>query len=142
MIFEELILNSVSEIETSNPGNLSSVAAIYVETRFSMKNSGGIDLPTLRANLKTEAVSLLSLHYANLGKGSVFFTNNTVDGTAITSEGDRITLERVEFVNLGEEECEDVIFKKVFVIEIEYCSLYLDICSLQGEHINAKSEYC
>ena len=69
MIFEELILNSVSEIETSNPGGLSSVAAIYVETRFSMKNSGGIDLPTLRASLKTEAASLLSLHYANLGKG-------------------------------------------------------------------------
>ena len=123
MIFEELILNKVSEIETSNPGGLSSVAAIYVETRFSMKNSGGIDLPTLRASLKTEAASLFSLHYANLGKGSVFFTNNTVDGTAITSEGDRITLERVEFINLGEEECEDVIFKKVFFISLDLLSL-------------------
>jgi hypothetical protein len=123
MIFEELILNKVSEIETSNPGGLSSVAAIYVETRFSMKNSGGIDLPTLRASLKTEASSLFSLHYANLGKGSVFFTNNTVDGTAITSEGDRITLERVEFINLGEEECEDVIFKKVFFIPLNLLSV-------------------
>ena len=119
MIFEELILNKVSEIETSNPGDLSSVAAIYVETRFSIKNSGGIDLPSLRTNLKTEAINIFSLYYANLGKGAAFFTNNTVDGTAITSEGDRITLERVEFINLGEEECEDVVFKKVFFIPLD-----------------------
>jgi len=119
MIFEELILNKVSEIETSNPGGLSSVAAIYVETRFSIKNSGGIDLPSLRTNLKTEAINIFSLYYANLGKGAAFFTNNTVDGTAITSEGDRITLERVEFINLGEEECEDVVFKKVFFIPLD-----------------------
>ena len=123
MIFEELILNKVSEIETSNPGDLSSVAAIYVETRFSMKNSGGIDLTSLRADLKAEAINIFSLYYSNLGKELTFFTDNTVSGTAITSEGDRITLERVEFINLGEEECEDVVFKKVFFIPLSLLSV-------------------
>ena len=78
MIFEELILNKVSEIETSNPGDLSSVAAIYVETRFSMKDSGGIDLTSLRADLKAEAINIFSLYYSNLGKELTFFTDNTV----------------------------------------------------------------
>lgn len=122
MIFEELILNEVSELETSNPGDLSSVAAIYVETRFSMQDSGGINLPSLRTSLKAEAVNIFSLYYASLGKPPTFFIDNTVNGTAITSEGETITLERVEFINLGEEECEDVVFKKVFFIPLNLLS--------------------
>ena len=122
MIFEELILNEVSELETPNPGGLSSVAAIYVETRFSMQDSGGINLPSLRTSLKAEAVNIFSLYYASLGKPPTFFIDNTVNGTAITSEGETITLERVEFINLGEEECEDVVFKKVFFIPLNLLS--------------------
>ena len=122
MIFEELILNEVSELETSNPGDLSSVAAIYVETRFSMQDSGGINLPSLRTSLKAEAVNIFSLYYASLGKPPTFFIDNTINGTAITSEGETITLERVEFINLGEEECEDVVFKKVFFIPLNLLS--------------------
>ena len=105
MIFEELILNEVSEIETPNPGDLSSVAAIYVEDKFSMQDSGGVNLPSLRVDLKEEAVKIFSLYYANLGKPLTFFTDNTVDGVTVTSEGETITLEKVEFINLGEEEC-------------------------------------
>jgi hypothetical protein len=118
MIFEELVLKTVSEIETSHPGDLSSVAAIYVETRFNMQDSGGINIPSLREELKAEAVNVFSSYYADLRKDRHFFISNTVAGTAITSEGNNITLERVEFINLGEEECENVIFKKVFFIPL------------------------
>lgn len=116
MIFEQLIINTVSEIETRNPGDLSSVAALYVETRFSMKDSGGINVPSLRSLLKEEAITIFSSYYANLSKPISFFEENVVDGVDVLTDEGEITLEKVEFINLGEEECEDVVFKKVFFI--------------------------
>jgi len=60
MIFDQLVLNQVKEIETNNIGELSSVSAIYVETGFSMKDSGGIDLFSLREELRQKSIAIFS----------------------------------------------------------------------------------
>ena len=114
MIFDQLTLNKVQEIETRNIGDLSSVAAVYVETSFNMRDSGGINLISLREELKEKAIDYFVNFYSNLNKPIKFFNLETVPGVELLPNGSTIDLERVEFVNQGEEECEEVYFKKIF----------------------------
>lgn len=116
MIFDQLVLNQVKEIKTNNIGELSSVSAIYVETGFSMKDSGGIDLFSLREELRQKSIGIFSDYYSNLNKSKAFFEDQTIPGVELLPNGTTIDLERVEFINTGEEECERVEFKKVFFI--------------------------
>ena len=116
MIFDQLVLNKVKEIETNNIGELSSVSAIYVEAGFSMKDSGGIDLFSLREELRQKSIGIFSDYYSNLNKSKAFFEDQITPGVELLPNGTTIDLERVEFTNTGEEECERVDFKKVFFI--------------------------
>ena len=133
MILNQLILNQVKELETNNIGNLSSVSAVLVETRFSMKDSGGINLLSLREELRQKSIDIFSNYYSNLNKPSSFFASLIIDGVELLPNGNTVTLERVEFINLGEEECEQVEFKKVYFIPLQDLIEDEDLFEDEGE---------
>lgn len=118
MIFDQLSLNIVEELKTSLPGELADLAAILVEATFTTNNRRGLDIPHFRKELRKEAVERLYENYISFGFGKEYYNLKVIEGYETTSAGERVKLERVEFINGGEEDCEEVRFRKVFFIPV------------------------
>mgnify|MGYP003629153835 FL=1 len=60
-MFDQLTLNTIVETEANTPDGKKLVAAIYVETNFNMKDTGGLNvIPGLRQELKEKAIANFS----------------------------------------------------------------------------------
>lgn len=122
MILEQLSLNNVEEIRTNNLGDLSEVAAVLVELTFKSNNRGGLGIPEFRRRLRRKAVDLFYNNYSPSGISREIITRNTTQGIELDQEGNEFKLERVEFINAGEEDCEEILFQKVFFIPLSAIS--------------------
>ena len=118
MILEQLSLNNVEEIKTNNLGDLSEVAAVLVELTFKSNNRGGLGIPEFRRRLRRKAIDLFYNNYSSAGISRQVITRSTVQGIELDQEGNEFKLEKVEFINAGEEECEEILFQKVFFIPL------------------------
>jgi len=120
MILEQLSLNNVEEIKTNNLGDLSEVAAVLVELTFKSNNRGGLGIPEFRRRLREKAVSLFYGYFAPKGIIKRRINENIVQGKELNQQGNELKLERVEFINTGEEDCEEILFQKVFFIPLNF----------------------